>query len=47
MAMDPVCGMSVSEQKTKFTSTHDGRAFYFCCADCKETFDKDPHRYGH
>ncbi len=47
MATDPVCGMSVDEKTTKFTSTHDGKTFYFCSSGCKETFDKDPHRYGH
>lgn len=47
VATDPVCGMSVDEKTTKMTSTHDGRTFYFCSASCKETFDNDPHRYGH
>jgi Cu+-exporting ATPase len=47
MARDPVCGMMVNEKTTKFTSEHDGAAFYFCSAQCKKTFDADPHRYGH
>jgi len=21
--------------------------FYFCSAQCKKTFDSDPHKYGH
>lgn len=46
MATDPVCKMEVDERKTKFKSTHEGRTFYFCSAACKNTFDKDPHRYG-
>lgn len=47
MQKDPVCGMTVDEKKTKYTSEHEGRMFYFCSANCKGTFDKDPHRYGH
>lgn len=47
MATDPVCGMQVDERKSKFSSKHEERTFYFCSANCKGTFDKDPHRYGH
>ena len=47
MQKDPICGMMVDETKAKFTSEHEGKAFYFCSANCKSTFDKDPHRYGH
>jgi YHS domain-containing protein len=47
MMKDPVCGMMVDETKTQFKSTHDGREFYFCSASCKQTFDKEPHKYGH
>ena len=47
MQKDPVCGMMVDEKKAKFTSDHDGHTFYFCSASCKNTFDNDPHRYGH
>lgn len=44
---DPVCGMMVDEKKTKLTSKHDAKTFYFCSASCKATFDRDPHKYGH
>ncbi len=47
MVKDPVCGMLVDEKKTKLTSEHDGKTFYFCAVGCKAAFDKDPHRYGH
>ncbi len=46
MQKDPICGMMVDE-KTKLTSSHEGKTFYFCSAACKTTFDKTPHRYGH
>lgn len=46
MAKDPVCGMTVDE-KTAFKSDHEGATFYFCSAQCKKTFDANPHKYGH
>lgn len=39
--------MMVDENRTKFTSEHEGKTFYFCSANCKNAFGKDPHRYGH
>lgn len=47
MMRDPVCGMKVDEKRTKLTSEHEGKTFYFCSAQCKQTFDKDPHKYAH
>jgi Cu+-exporting ATPase len=47
MAKDPICGMMVNEKTTQFRSEHEGMTFYFCSAQCKKTFDSDPHRYGH
>jgi YHS domain-containing protein len=47
MQKDPVCGMMVDEKKTKLTSMHDEKTFYFCSASCKTIFDRDSHKYGH
>ncbi len=47
MATDPICGMDVDPATAQFTSDHEGVALYFCSAGCKNTFDSDPHRYGH
>lgn len=47
MAKDPICGMEVDPQNAAGMSTHEGMTFYFCSSGCKETFDKDPHRYAH
>jgi Cu+-exporting ATPase len=47
LAKDPICGMQVDEKKAKFRSEHGGQTFYFCSAQCKNTFDKDPHKYAH
>jgi Cu+-exporting ATPase len=44
-AIDPVCGMSVDTAAAEYRSFRDGRAYYFCSAGCKESFDKNPARY--
>ena len=38
---DPVCGMYV-DPKTALKSTHEGKDYYFCSAEDKAKFDKDP-----
>ena len=35
----------VVKAKTMF-STHEGRVYAFCCADCKPDFDKNPAKYA-
>ena len=45
MAKDPVCGMSVDEQKA-ITIRHGGQTYYFCSAGCKATFEKTPGKYA-
>jgi YHS domain-containing protein len=47
MMKDPVCGMIVDEKKSKLKSEHEGKTFYFCSEACKESFDHNPHKYGH
>ncbi len=42
MAIDPVCGMIVDEQKAPATAVHEGTTYYFCAPGCKRTFEKDP-----
>lgn len=44
-AVDPVCGMNVNPSKARHTSEYEGVAFYFCCAGCKQAFDREPQRY--
>jgi len=38
-AWDPICGMTVDTQKTRYTSFFEDQTFYFCSLRCKETFD--------
>ncbi len=45
-AMDPICGMSVQVATARLTSEYQGERFYFCCAHCKETFERDPAKYA-
>ena len=42
---DPVCGMSVDPGTAKYRSEYEGNAFCFCCAGCKQAFDREPSRY--
>jgi P-type Cu+ transporter len=43
--LDPVCGMTVDPGTAKFTYSHRGQAYYFCCAHCLEKFKTDPEKY--
>jgi Cu+-exporting ATPase len=45
MEKDPVCGMTVDPSRAKATHEHAGKAYYFCCAGCKEKFSADPAKY--
>jgi xanthine dehydrogenase accessory factor len=44
-ARDPICGMTVDMGSAKYKSESEGKLFYFCCAGCKQTFDKQPNKY--
>jgi xanthine dehydrogenase accessory factor len=41
-AKDPICGMIVEVSAANYKSEFRGNSFYFCCADCKQRFDKSP-----
>ena len=42
---DPVCGMEVTPETAAATSEYQGRTYYFCSVEDKETFDKNPEKY--
>jgi len=44
-ARDPVCGMLVKVSGAKYKSAHNRSAVYFCCAGCKQAFDRQPEKY--
>lgn len=43
---DPICNMMVDSGKAKYKSEYKGKKVYFCCAGCKQTFDKQPEKYA-
>lgn len=45
--VDPVCGMTIDPATAAATREHEGTTFYFCSPACAQSFDSDPHRYGH
>jgi xanthine dehydrogenase accessory factor len=45
-AKDPVCRMMVDISRAKYISEHNGGNVYFCCARCKQSFDRQPERYA-
>jgi len=44
-ARDPVCGMAVRRANAKWTSEHDGQAYFFCNPRCLTRFQEDPDKY--
>jgi P-type Cu+ transporter len=45
LAIDPVCGMNVSEESAENESVYKGIKYCFCSAVCREEFDRDPDAY--
>jgi xanthine dehydrogenase accessory factor len=43
--VDPVCGMRVDVATARHTAEMDGVVHYFCCANCRARFLKEPARY--
>lgn len=46
MAKDPICGMSVDEEKASGSSAYSGKTYYFCSQQCKIEFEKNPAKYA-
>jgi YHS domain-containing protein len=49
MTKDPVCYRELQEQlaaQEGLFSNREGHVVYFCSADCKARFDKDPEAYS-
>jgi xanthine dehydrogenase accessory factor len=44
LAQDPVCGMTVTAGAGR-PVTYAGEDYYFCCAGCRQAFEKDPGAY--
>jgi xanthine dehydrogenase accessory factor len=45
-ARDPVCGMTVPIATARHRSEGPAGPVYFCCAGCKQRYDREPGRYA-
>ena len=45
MVTDPVCKMTIDENKAVGKSEYNGKTYYFCAASCKTKFDANPTAY--
>jgi YHS domain-containing protein len=46
MAIDPVCKMTIDENKAAGKSDYNGKTYYFCALSCKARFDANPGMYA-
>jgi xanthine dehydrogenase accessory factor len=44
-ATDPVCGMTVEVATARYAVQLNGDVYYFCCAGCQRSFEKEPETY--
>ena len=45
MVTDPVCKMTIDENKAAGKSEYNGKTYYFCATVCKTKFDANPAAY--
>ena len=43
--IDPVCKMTVTDEKETERHEHNGQTYYFCSGACKQMFVKNPEKY--
>jgi YHS domain-containing protein len=43
---DPVCGVELKPEETRYRSIYEGQTYYFSSAECKRAFDEDPDLYA-
>ncbi len=44
-ALDPVCGMTVTADRSGRPLQHEDVTYYFCCVGCRQQFESDPVAY--
>lgn len=44
--IDPVCGMTVDVAEARFSTSHEGRSYYFCSAACLASFVAGPAAFS-
>ncbi len=42
---DPVCGMTVDPDKSRFSFDYAGTTYHFCCGGCHAAFQQDPEAF--
>lgn len=42
MTRDPVCGMGIDKQRTRYKTEYQGKTYFFCSQHCMDLFKKDP-----
>jgi Cu+-exporting ATPase len=45
MVKDPVCGMTIDENKVAGKTEYRGTIYYFCSSGCKKAFEENPERF--
>ncbi len=45
MVKDPVCKMTIDEDKALHKTDYKGTTYYFCAPGCKKAFDANPAKY--
>ena len=43
--IDPVCLMTVAQDKKDFSFTYKMRTYYFCAEPCRKAFELNPDKY--
>ena len=43
--LDPVCGMKVDPDNSKYKTEYKDHSYYFCSAGCEKKFAEDPEKY--
>jgi YHS domain-containing protein len=45
MARDPVCGRFISAEEAIGQAFHEGEAYHFCSAVCRDAFAREPGQF--
>lgn len=45
IVVDPVCGMKVDSEKTRYKTVYKDKVYYFCSSHCKKAFEENPDYY--
>ncbi|MBA3521304.1 MAG: YHS domain-containing protein [Gemmatimonadales bacterium] len=43
---DPVCGMTIARGEAAGQTSREGRTYYFCSTECRQSFQANPERYA-